>query len=203
MPRSLAEIIGELVNDLTQISADELRDWSSGLPLPPGWQSGRIEGASSGQPSRVAVCGQRPDGGWYGCETLNVYRFSGPAPITATMTHTDCTLRDLGADSVANYRLGLSETEGVAAARSSGYFSAAGLRFWAQYSTYIRGERAPFDGLLIYQALIVAADRRGQLGDDIAELGDAMHIEFLDHLATVDDVCRSLMADSEVLRDGS
>lgn len=197
---SIVDKIAPHVRHLTLISDLELRDWLAGLAIPQGWQIGKRE--SGVEASRIAVCGPRDDGGWDACETLSVYRFNGPAPVSTAVEYSDCTLRDLAADSITTYPLTAPLVDGIAAVRSTGYVNVAERRAWAQYSTYVRGERAPFDGLLIYQTLVVAADRRTQLRDDIAELGDAVHTAFLAGIATVDDICQCETADSEVLRDG-
>jgi hypothetical protein len=186
MPSSLVDIVGRHHNNLAVIPSEQLQDWLAGLPVPPNWHVGQIDNAVL-QPSRVAVYGPLPQGGWAGCETLSAFRFTGHAPIALVIEHSDRTLRDLHADSMATYRLDLPSAEGVAAVRSSGYLTAAGRRVWAQYSTYVRNEMQPFDGLLLYQTLVIDSARRAELRDDIGDLSDAVHAAFMADIDTVKD----------------
>jgi hypothetical protein len=75
------------------------------LGVPDGW---RIAGFDSGdtQPSRIAaVYGQRPRGGWDGCETITVFGFTGIPNLDDVRRNADCTLRDLDADAITTQRL--------------------------------------------------------------------------------------------------
>lgn len=198
---SVAEFVAREVTALTPIPRDELRDWLMSLSLPAGWQLGHIP-ANTAQPSRVAVYGSRSDGGWDACETLTVFRFTGPAPVATLHEQNDCTLRDLGADYVASFPLIVERPNTVAAVRSTGYFSANGRRAWAQDSTYIRAGTSLLDGVLICHTLFVESEQRSRLRDDLADLCDAVQEAFVADLGTVDGET-PVSPESEVARNGT
>ena len=171
---------------LTQVPTTELTPWLAQLRVPPSWQTGQAQGFAA-QPSRIAVCGQRPEGGWNGCETLSVFRFTGSPPAGLLHDHADCILRDLNADSITTYPLTVPTASASAeAVRSSGYFTIAGRRLWAQYSTYLASDYAQSQGVLVHQVLFIESEYRADLRDDIADLSDEVHQAFVGLLDTVD-----------------
>ena len=64
------------------------------------------------------------------------------------------------------------------AVRSSGYVTAAGLRMWAQLSTYVEGSNDHGNGRLLEHSLFVTTQRRTKLRGDIAELTQSAHAAF-------------------------
>lgn len=62
--------------------------------------------------------------------------------------------------------------------RSSGYFTAVGLRIWGQFSTYHAGSDQAGKGRLIQHTLFVATQCRTRLRADIIELSDTVHTSF-------------------------
>jgi hypothetical protein len=133
----------------------------------------------------MTLCGHRPEGGWDGCETISVFAFTGVPPQDVVRENSDCTLRDLDADSITTYTLNAPTDPEVSAVRSSGYLSAAARRIWAQYSTYLAGSVGPDTGIVIEHVVFIDAGCRARLRDDIADLSDAVHEAFLARLDTV------------------
>lgn len=171
------------VNDLVQVGTEDLPGWLTGLGVPPEWQHAHLEG-SGVQPARIVVCGRRPDGGWYGCETITVFGFTGIPPEDVVCGSSDCTLRDLDAVGVTTRVLATPPMSSVAAVRSSGYLATAGLWVWAQYSTYVTGSGTPGQGRILQQCLFVESSRQSVLDADIVELGDTVHRAFVTAVGT-------------------
>jgi hypothetical protein len=176
-------VVAAHVNDFVQFHGDELPEWLTGLGVPVGWRIARVDCCGI-QPSRVAVCGPHFDGGWDGCDTISVFGFTGVAPVDGVRDNADCTLRDLGAEGVITSILATPPTPGVCAVRSSGYFSTAGLWVWAQYSTYLAGSDASGQGRLIQHNMFIESGCQARLGDDIIQVGNAIHYAFLGAINT-------------------
>lgn len=70
-------------------------------------------------------------------------------------------------------------TPGVVAVRAGGYFSIAGLRVWAQYSTYIAGSEQLGAGRLIAHGVFVESGCQTRLAEDVTRLSDAVHLGFV------------------------
>jgi hypothetical protein len=181
---SVVDAVAPYVTDLSQLRPQEGPEWLWQLAVPHTWQVVQLD-MGSVQPTRTAVAQVRADGGWDGCETISVYRFTGSPPRTVIAEHNDCTLRGLGAESLTTHQLTVPEGQQACAVRSSGYFTAAGRRMWAQYSTYVMEGSTPSAGSLTLHGLFISADARARLRDDVTELSDAVHDAFLTAVATV------------------
>ncbi|CAM3793138.1 hypothetical protein H7J08_00760 [Mycobacterium frederiksbergense] len=197
-PPAVIDAITPYISDLQLISPQDRPDWLAQIAAP--WQIAQLN-ADSVQPTRTAVTGARSDGGWDGCETVIVYRFTGTPPCAVIITNNDCTLRGLGAESPTTHPLTAPVGAGRCAVRSSGYFTAAGRRMWAQYSTYVTCSDAPDGAWLTLHGLFVSADARTRLRDDVTALSDALHEAFL---ATVNaEASTAPIPVSEAHSDGS
>jgi hypothetical protein len=175
---SLGDIIARNVTDFAPLPVqDTLPCDTSTVAVPVGWQLA-TSGDSPSRPVRVAVTGHRSRGGWQGCDTLAAFGFTGIAPIGVVIDHAACTLRDLGASGVTSLTLDTPGMPGVCAVRTAGYFTAARLRMWAQFSTYVAGSEHPGCGRLIQHSLFVTTQRRSQLNTDIAYLSEVVHNSF-------------------------
>jgi len=96
----------------------------------------------------------------------------------------DCTLRDLQAEGITNQILATPLKPRVTAVRSSGNFTTAGLRVWAQYSTYLAGSEEPGQGCLIQHNLFSESGCLTTLTAGVKQLGDAVHHRFLTTIGT-------------------
>ena len=63
------------------------------------------------------------------------FAFTGIPPVDVVVNHATCTLQDLRASGVTTRTLSTPLMPGVCAVRSAGYFTAARLRMWAQFTT--------------------------------------------------------------------
>jgi len=124
------------------------------------------------------VTGHRSRGGWQGCDTLAAFGFTGIPPAKDVVDHAACTLRTLDASAVTTRMLEIPAMPGACAVRSSGYFTAARLRLWGQFSTYIAGSDQPGSGRLVQHSLFVMSQQRTQLRTAIADLSGAVHTAF-------------------------
>lgn len=183
---SVIDAVRRHVTDLALIAAQDTPEWLRQLGIPPWWQIAHLDTIAP-QPLRIAVCGERADGGWDGCETLSLFQFTGIPPDGVVAECNECTLRDLGAEGVTTYPLSAPRRPGVFAVRSSGYFTAAGRRLWAQYSTYVAASNSSGEGRLVAECIFAGADARARLRDDITELSDGVHSAFLATIDTVGD----------------
>jgi|UPI000301D7D2 hypothetical protein len=181
---SVVDAIAPHVANLRLLPPRETPEWLWQLTVPDTWQVVQLDTAPV-RPTRTAVADARVDGGWDGCETVSVYRFTGFPPCGVITEHNDCTLRGLGAESLTTHPLTVPAWRQVCAVRSSGYFSAAGRRMWAQYSTYVMGDSTANDAWLVLHGLFISADARARLRDGITELSDVLHDAFLTAVATV------------------
>lgn len=185
-PRSVVAAILPYVVDFVLRTPLTAPQWLQRLPIPPGWQRGRIDGDAL-QPTRTLVCGERSQGGWDGCDTLTLYTCSGVVPHEAILQANAWTLEDFGADGVTTYLLSATEEDRRGAVRSSGYFTLGDRRLWAQYSTYFAAGNAPGASILLLHNLFLGTDDRARLRDDVADLGDAVQAAFSALTDTVDD----------------
>jgi hypothetical protein len=176
---SVVDAVSRHVSDLTPVSANDLPRWLLRLALPPGWRLVDLSGHPP-PPTRIAVYGQRSDGGWDGCETISVFRFTGTLPADVVRDNADCTLRDLHAKNISTIALPTPPEPGATAVRSDGYFNADGRQIWARYSIYVAGTNTPGQGMLVDQGIFIEPRyRRRGLWNDIEQLGNAIHIPFL------------------------
>jgi hypothetical protein len=180
---SVVDAVAHHVGDLIQLRAEDLPEWLTRLGVPAGWRLARFDGNGI-QPSRIAVCSRQPHGGEYGCETISVFGFTGIPPVEVVHDNVDRTLRDLHADDITTQTLATPQTPGVAATRSSGYFHAAGLRVWGQYSTYLGGSDLPAQGRLIQHSVFIESGCRAMRTAGITQLTDSVHHAFLTALET-------------------
>lgn len=150
-----------------------------GLDVPAGWEIGQFDSPTPVPILRVALSRRRGDTAWTGCETLTAFRVAAdPTPEPAAQ-RSENTLRGLAATSVTTTSLDGS-TRLPIGARSNGYFTLAGRRVWIQCSTYLQPPATTEPGLLIEQILLVDADNRARLRDDIDYLTADVHAAVAD-----------------------
>lgn len=171
---TLAGVLGHYVADVAPVSTAELPVWLQKLSLPAGWLLAQFDSGVT-QPVRMAVRGPRPDGGWDGCETISLSRFTGTPPERLAWDTANRMLRDLGGESITTCPLSVPPDGKVTAVRTSGEFAAGGQRIWTQYSTYLVGSESPGGGLLVEHSIFVLSARQASLRDDIAELSNGIH----------------------------
>jgi len=173
---SIAAAAAGHVDALAELRAENLPDWLMRLGAPPGWCLARLADSPI-EPGRVAVYGQHSDGSWEGCETIRAFEFSGALPADVVRANADCTLRGLHAENITAGALAAPEP--ATAVRSSGSFTVAGRKAWAQFSTYVAGPTSATAGLLIEHSLIIDASCRARLHGDITNLTNGIHHAFL------------------------
>jgi hypothetical protein len=180
---SVVDAISRYVIELVLIGSDELSSWLAALPIPAGWQIGRADN-SPVQPTRTLVHRRDPLAGWDACETINVFRFKGPAPHDIIRLDADCTLRAGDAHLITVHYLETPTDATITAVRSSGYLTLVDQQsIWTQYSTYLAGDDT--EGLLVEHGIFAVSDRVADLHHDITELGDAVHAAFVSTMAPV------------------
>jgi hypothetical protein len=113
------------------------------------------------------------------CETISLFGFTGEPPEEAMRDNADCTLRDLDGENITTSTPVTSLIPGVTAVRCSGYFTVAGQRVWAQYSTFAAGSTVSGEGRLLQHSLFVNASCQARLADDIAQLSNDLQRGFL------------------------
>lgn len=171
---SVAGAAARYVDRMTPLGSKYLPGWLVDLGVPAGWRIARLADRTF-EPARIAVIGQHPDGSWDGCETISTFGFTGFPPTRVVHDNADRSLRDLGATEITIQSVDESFLRGSVAVRSSGYFAAAGLWMWAQYSTYVFGSSEPSRGRLIEHTVFVDSGCRAQLSGDVAQLTQAVH----------------------------
>jgi hypothetical protein len=164
---SVAEEIRRAVGSITLVPPDGLHYWLPGLDLPVGWTI--VSTPRQAVPvTRIALrritAGQRT---WDACEVVALYQFTGSVPEEVVQGTADRTLRDLGADNVlhCNVSPGLA---GVAAVRSTGWFTLGRRSLWGQFSNYVVNVGAV--GALVEHSVLVGAERRPRLAREVNEL---------------------------------
>ncbi|WP_044095789.1 hypothetical protein [Mycobacterium canetti] len=171
--KSLADIIARSVSEVVPCPVADALPSVGAAAVPAGWHLA-APGDTAERPVRVAVTGHRSRGGWEGCDTLAAFGFTGRAPIDVVVDHAACTLGDLDAAGVTTRVLDTPVAAGACGVRSAGYFTAAGLRIWGQFTTYVAGSERPGTGRLVQHTLFVVTRRRTQLRSDIAYLSDTV-----------------------------
>jgi hypothetical protein len=175
---SLSDIVARMVTDFVPLPVRDVLPCDNGtFAIPAGWHLA-APGSNAEQLVQAAVTGHRSRGGWQGCDTVAAFGFTGITPINVATDHAACTLRDLGASGITTRSLDVRAMPGAWVVRSDGYFSAAGLRMWAQFSTYAAGSHQAGKGRLIQHSLFVTTQCRTQLRADITELSDTVHTSF-------------------------
>jgi hypothetical protein len=174
---SVITAVARYVDDLVQLPPEQAPNWIKGLGVPSGWRLAALQGAGA-VPTRIALCGQRPDGRWDGCETISIFGFTGDPPAEVVRVNADSTLRDLGAEDIQTQTLAVWLVPRVTAVRSHGYVTAVSQHVWAQYSTYVVSAAAPGEGRLIQQSISISAGCRTTLSEDIAQLGTVLQQAF-------------------------
>jgi hypothetical protein len=175
---SLRDIVACVVTDFTPAPVHAvLRGTRAAPTVPAGWLVA-TPGDAVHQPVRAVVTGHRSRGGWQGCDTLAAFWFTGTPHADVGAAHSADTLRDLRASAIITDQLEVPPASGLWAVRSSGYLTAAGVRMWAQFSTYVEGSDDHGRGRLVEHSLFVTTQRRTQLRADLTELTDTVHAAF-------------------------
>jgi hypothetical protein len=171
---SVAAAIASEVGDVVLLRPERTPRWLTSLGVPPGWEIRHLVDRTV-EPSRIAVCGRRPDGGSDGSETISVFGFTGIPSEGVVRNNADCTLRDLAAVDIITQAVDTPALPAAIAMCSSGYFEVAGQRLWAQYSIYVIGSATSGEGRLIEHAVFVDAGCQARLSGDVAELTQAVY----------------------------
>jgi hypothetical protein len=150
------------------------------MEIPAGWEIGQVDSPTPLPILRIALFRTRDDAPWIACETLTASRFTGHPPQEPAARRAEHTLRGLAADSVVTTQLADPGRQARIGARSSGYFTLAGRRLWAQCSIYMQEPLLPELGWFIEQVVFVDADSRAWLRDDIDQLTGEVHAAVLD-----------------------
>jgi len=167
------------VDDLVQVRDHELPGWLTGLRLPAGWRLASVQGQAV-KPSRIAVRVPSAEEGGYGCDTLNLYRFTGDPAVDAVESYADATLHDLRAEGITSRRLVVTPPiPGVTAVCATGYFTTGDLPVWAQCCTYVAGSQSPGQAMLIEHSLFIESRCLTALTGDVIELSRAVHASFV------------------------
>lgn len=175
---SLGDIIAGTVADYRPLTVrDVLWSHDESLTVPTGWLVASA-GSSADRPVRVLVTGHRSRGGWQGCDTLAAFGFTGIVPRELGTANASCTLNALGASGITIHKLDVPERPDTWAMHSTGYVTAAGLRMWAQFSTYVAGSQQAGCGRLIEHSVFAVTQQRTQLRSDIKELSDSVQAAF-------------------------
>lgn len=165
------------VHDLVMASGSSVPGWITRLSVPAGWRTGHLEEADI-EPCRVAVCGQRLDGGWDACETLSVFSFSGAPSADHLEQHCRRALAQLGITAPETESLAVSSRAGVHGVRCSGRCTIAAREVWIQFTFYSAGSMASGGGRLVQQCIYVDAKRLVALKDDVECLSDRLQVAF-------------------------
>lgn len=171
---SVAGVVAQYVDDMIPLGSGYRPQWLVELGTPAGWRIAQLADRTF-EPACIAVCGQRPDGSWDGCETISAFGFTGIPPDDVVRHNADRTLRDLGATGIKTERVDTCALPGALAVRSSGYFLIAGRRVWAQYSTYVFRSAEPSQGRLIEHTVFIESGSQARLSGDAAGLAHAIH----------------------------
>ncbi|CPS21620.1 Uncharacterised protein [Mycobacteroides abscessus] len=180
--RTVAAAIKSYVNDLSPVVAPELDEWLAELEIPQGWDA--VSLPHEPRPSRLTVCGARPEGGYLATETLSLFHFTGVAPRRIVARSADRWLVDAGAESVATFSL-IPPTVDVEAVRCTGFMTVDSRRVWVQSSIYVAGSTTSGRGILIEQMFVVESGYRARIRDDIADLGDAVQERFINRYTSI------------------
>ena len=179
--RQSADALALGIDDLAIASNSEVPEWIQRLRVPSGWRTGHLAGAEIG-PCRVAVCGQRADGGWDACETLSVFTFAGTPPDDRVESYCRRALAQFGIASPDTVSLRLPSLTGIQGVRCSGPTTMAAREVWIQFSCFVAAPRNSGKGFLIQQFVYVDAVRRSSLNSDVEHLADTLRLGFSRHV---------------------
>jgi hypothetical protein len=175
---SLGDIIAGTVADYRPLAVrDVLWTDNESLTVPTGWLVASA-GSSADRPVRVLVTGHRSRGGWQGCDTLAAFGFTGTVPRELGTANASYTLNALGASGITIQNLTVAEQPETWSVRSTGYVTAAGLRMWLQFSTYVAGSQQAHCGRLIEHSVFTVTQRRARLRSDTRELSNTVAVAF-------------------------
>jgi hypothetical protein len=180
---SVGARVAQIVADFRLATVEEvLGAECAALTIPTGWLVA-ASGDTVQEPVRAVVTGHRSRGGWQGCDTVAAFQFTGMPHRDVRNAHASDTLRDLAASGITIRHLDVLPVSAMWAVRSSGYVTAAGLRMWAQFSTYVEGSHDRGNGRLLEHSLFVATQQCTQLHADLTELTDTVYAAFCASIA--------------------
>jgi hypothetical protein len=104
---------------------------------------------------------------------LTLFGYTGFIPDVVLMRHAASALFVLDGLDITTRFLITPSADGLQAARSTGYVTAAGLLIWTQCSYYVTGSTSPGQGRLMEQSLMVEASSLHQFDSAIYELGES------------------------------
>jgi hypothetical protein len=159
---SLTALLTDHVNDVAAVAIEDV-PWLANLAVPDGWH-GAI---TPDHRVRVAVYGNRPDGGWEASDTVSVFSFTGALTPEVLSHNADAMLHSLTATGIRIYSPNTPPVAGVAALRASGYITVAGRSVWARFNTYVSTTPHP---RLVQHSSFVDAESFRALGADIGTL---------------------------------
>jgi hypothetical protein len=159
---SLSALLTDHVNDVAAVAIEDV-PWLANLAVPDGWH-GAI---TPDHRVRVAVYGNRPDGGWEASDTVSVFSFTGALTPEVLSHNADAMLHSLAATGIRIYSPNTPPVAGVAAVRASGYITVAGRSVWARFNTYVSTTPHP---RLVQHSSFVDAESFRALGADIGTL---------------------------------
>jgi hypothetical protein len=159
---SLTALVADHVSDVAAVAIEDV-PWLATLAVPDGWH-GAI---TPDHRVRIAVYGNRPDGGWQASDTVSVFTFTGALTPEVLSHNADAMLHSLTATGIRIYCPNIPPVPGVAAVRASGYITVAGRSLWARFNTYVATTPLP---RLVQHSSFVDADSFRALGADIGTL---------------------------------
>ncbi|WP_131816322.1 hypothetical protein [Mycolicibacterium porcinum] len=109
---------------------------------------------------------------WDGCDVLNLFRFTGTPPETVVADSADLTLKDLGVDAPITYRMTMPAGLRIVAIRSRGTAVIGPRRLWGQVTNFLVTTTG--DSALIEHTILIDAEARARLAQDITQLGDSV-----------------------------
>jgi hypothetical protein len=169
----------EEIEDVGTLTGSQVPGWLHRLGTPQGWQLVELSGKPHVPLARMAVYGQRDDGGWEAAETISVFGYTGWAQFYEIFHNAAGTLRALDAASIVTKVLPVPPVQWTVAVRSSGTAVIGGRDMWAQQSNYVTGSEQPHAGRLIVHSIFVEATSRARLAGDISQLNDAVYQGFV------------------------
>jgi hypothetical protein len=175
------------IEDVVALSGDRTPGWLQRLGIPQGWQLVALPDNPEVRLARLAVYGERGDGGWEAAETISVFGYTGWPMFSEVLDKAAATLRALGTRDIVTKLLPIPSRQWTAAVRSSGIALIGGRPVWAlqsnpvwvQQSSFVAGSDQPHAGRLIVHSVFVDGECRPRLGSEIVRLSDAVYQEFI------------------------